>query len=195
PERPVDSELQCDPAFCGKWNIIAWNVDSAHPIALFEVANTATLFTAVGKPRIHQIASMPPCAQSNCLRNQRVGRSLVSMFDHGNNVHQTRLCICFVCHQLDESNQLAFKKSSDENGAVKMCGFLPANRSQILAVVVISSPLPDRTFVINLPNALCQRLTESDFAKDYTFLCCLFRFVASFEADLMPPPMVKCRYL
>ncbi len=153
------------------------------------------LFFSVREVRVYEIRNAAIGARSDCPRDQRIGGRLVAMLIQRHDVHQARLLLFLVGHQLDEPNQVAVQKCPDERAVLgKRRAHLP-HRLDVFAVVREGLALPCRDFVVDGPDAVHQGVVEGHFPNGHAILFGSADHVPRLVVDLLCPPVIEGRHL
>src|SRR5204863_5991810 len=148
-EPLVQAQAQGDPPDAGQRNIVAREIDPLEPVAFLEVHETVPLLVSVAEPRVDQVRDLTRGAGPDCVGDQRIRRSFVSVLDHGDDVQQARLCPGFVAEQLHEADQALAEKRPDEDASVEEGPRLSADRFDVLPIMWEGFPLAKRRLVVD----------------------------------------------
>src|SRR2546430_11701784 len=76
----------------------------------------------------------------------------------GNNLHNTGNTL--YVHNFCEPHQFVLEISSYEFAPIEICGVLLLDSIEVLSIMPESAPLPDRGFIVNVPNSLHKSIVE-----------------------------------
>src|SRR5580692_5751431 len=106
-------------------------------------------------------------------------------------MHHARLRAAVICRQFDETDQLLLEVCADEDARIRKCRAHVAYGFETLSIMGKPPALAHRAFVIDFPNPFREGLIKKRFPNDNSLFRSLLRFVASFEPNLLRPPIVK----
>ena len=175
-------------------HVVAGQVHALKPVDLLEGREAVDALLAVDEILVHQIRDLAVGAGADGLRDERVGRRLVPVPDHGQDVDRARMRARRIAHQLDEADHLVLEERAEENAAVEERAGVLAAALEIHPVVRESPSLADGRLVVDVADALQQRVVERHLAKDDALLLGLPGPVARVGADLLREPVVERRH-
>src|SRR6185312_8966827 len=131
----VQANPQRQAARCGQRHIISWQLNLLESVMALEVGQAVLLLPSVIEVCVPQIWNASLSARANCLRHQRIGWRLVSLRNHGDDLHQAGLGFVFVRNQLHKTNQNLPKISANENAPVQVRLVYATNRVKVFAIM------------------------------------------------------------
>jgi len=114
----VKAESKDYPADRGQRNVVPRHLNLLKSVVPFELSQTVGLLFSVRHVRVPEIRDRSFGARFYGLGQQRIGRSLVPVPDHGENMHQACLASVLVSHQLNEANQASLEVCADKNTSI-----------------------------------------------------------------------------
>src|SRR2546430_9020146 len=166
----MNSDLKRNLALPRKGNVIPGKknlFESASPLELGEGAICIVVdIIAVGEMR-----HLPFVAHLNSLRDQRIGRALVEVLHHAQDLDDIRRSIGKGTSEV--ADHLALVISLKECGSIRVSRVLLANRFGIFVVMPKCLTLTHRSFVIDIDNDLDKRVVQRGHFDLYAALCSL----------------------
>src|SRR5439155_13997280 len=126
---------------------VARQVDTLESIYFFEVGQAVWPLITVGEVLIHEMSNTSRRTGPNRFGNQCIRGSLVPLLDHRHDVHQIRLGLILVGHQLHKPDQLPPEECPDEDAPVEEGGLFAMHRPDVLPKVDVRLALAYVTLV------------------------------------------------
>src|SRR5262245_25540578 len=98
----VQAKTKCQAPDASQWHVVPRHIDTLEPVAFLKITEAVPLLLPIRELRVHKIRNAASLAGSHRLGDERIGRCLVPVLDHRNDMHHCGLRSSLIACQLDE---------------------------------------------------------------------------------------------